>query len=461
MDADTDCMSHLLPASRSRRRARLRGVFALALLSGGLSSWAEDSTGTPASAVTASNDAGKGYKPFEAVTEVADSPRYAHVDLGYGRKLSSNEQLQQVTITNPYMDPTRIAFGEIRDMQCTSDGGLIVSGNADPDADGRTLGTGYWRVSPAGAVTPLHARGIRSQARTARTLCEADFSKTNLYGGTFGLTGDGNLLTATGASVLTIDSRGYVKRLAGSPRDCENDNSPGISGFADGNADSARFNDVQRIVAEPGGNLWVADQGGCALRRITPEGHVSTVVPPEKICGKDIKGEDRLRLEFMAWDEGRGELVTGGGLSVALPVHNWYTTLWRVRPDGAYRRVLYATKVGKSPAKLKLDHLYALAVDKQSRIHITSRLMLFEQRGYDLLQLLRVDEAKATVVPLTGTKLRPGTIPQREPRDGAVTHAVFEKMRGLCFAPDGTTYVLDDHFVRRVDRNGQTGTWVY
>ena len=190
-------------------------------------------------------------------------------------------------------------------------------------------------------------------------------------------------------------------------------------------------------------------------------GQVSTVVPPEKMCDKSMKGEDRLRLEFLAWDHKNGELVTGGGTSVAQPVHNWYTTVWRVKPNGDFRRVLFATKVGKSPAKLKLDGMYALAVDKQGRIVISSRLMLFKSRGYALLQLLRVDETRNTVVPLTGTKFPPGSQPEREPRDGLVELAYFDRMRDLCYAPDGTLFVLDEHLIRRIDTKGGVSTWVF
>jgi hypothetical protein len=164
-------------------------------------------------------------------------------------------------------------------------------------------------------------------------------------------------------------------------------------------------------------------------------------------------------LDSLAWDATSGELVAGGSRTVAKPVHNLYTTVFRIKPSGEFRRVLYATKVGKSPAKVGVDGIRAMAVDPKGRIHIVSLLMLFERRGWDGLQLLRVDEAGNTVVPVTGTKIRNGTWMADHPYDGPAELAWFEGTRDMCFAPDGTVYLNDDLLIRKIDAKGQVTTW--
>ena len=78
-----------------------------------------------------------------------------------------------------------------------------------------------------------------------------------------------------------------------------------------------------------------------------------------------------------------------------------------------------------------------------------------------VLLLLRVEEAGATVVPVTGGSFRPFDSPEFKPRDGAAGRAYFDHLDGMCFTPDGTLYLLDEHLVRKLDRNGQVSTWAF
>ena len=92
--------------------------------------------------------------------------------------------------------------------------------------------------------------------------------------------------------------------------------------------------------------------------------------------------------------------------------------------------MFYAWKLGRNnPAKVGVDGIRAFGLDPQGRIHIVSLLMLFERRGWDALQLLRVDEAANAVVPITGTKIRNGTFLREHPKDGPAALAWFEGTR--------------------------------
>ena len=408
------------------------------------------------------SEAEKVYVAVSATEKRTEGPRTATIQQGYGRKFATENTKPRITISNPYLDPATALFAEKVKLQCTGDGGLVVAGRAGFDKDGRTLGTGFWRVAPDGAVTPMMTRSTNAYGLTSLTTCNAPFGKSRSPVGPFTLAADGRILVSSGASVLAVSSEGFVSRIAGSPRDCENDGTKGISGFGDGEGGGALFNEPGRPVEDPEGNLWVPDQRGCALRKITPKGEVSTVLGPDVLCNNTTPRENQPFLDNLTWDAANGGLVAGGSRTVALPLHDLYTLVWRIAPDGTYRRVLFGKKVTRvSPSKHHLDGVSAMAVDPKGRIFIISRLMLFDRRGWDELQLLRVDEAGNTVVEVSGAKIPRSTWIADHPLDGPVEQAVFNYSHDMCFSPDGTLFVSDDIFVRRLDTKGQVTTWLF
>jgi hypothetical protein len=391
-----------------------------------------------------------------ASEKVADAPRPATPDAGWGRKFATENTRPTVTIANPYMDPARPLFAKAESLRCAADGSVVVSGRAGFDADARPLAAGFWRIAPDGAVTPLHARA--ESLRPSRT-CGAPFAQTAAAPKRFSLGADGRILFAGPGSIQGITAAGAVSPLAGSAGDCSYQ---GKVGAGDGAAAAAGFNEADRPVEDTDGNLWVADQKWCALRRISKDGQVTTVLGADVVCNETVPREDRPVLTNLEWDAVHGELVTAGAFTVARPVHDLYTVIWRIKPDGTYRRVLFGKKATRiSPAKAHLDGIRAMAVDGKGRIHIISDLMLFEQRGFDALQLLRVDEVNATVVPITGAKIPKGTWLAGHPMDGPSPLAYFQYSRDLCFAPDGTAYVNDEMLIRRIDPTGQVTTWAF
>jgi hypothetical protein len=72
--------------------------------------------------------------------------------------------------------------------------------------------------------------------------------------------GDGTVLRAIRA--------GVVSTVAGAP---------GASGFVDGKAGAARFGQIGDIAVDPAGNVLVADPYNNAVRRVTPDGVVTTL----------------------------------------------------------------------------------------------------------------------------------------------------------------------------------------
>ena len=80
----------------------------------------------------------------------------------------------------------------------------------------------------------------------------------------------GNLFfTQTGFNgIRKVSANGDVTQFAGSVQ----------SGYADGSGSAARFNQPYSLVVDQSDNIYVSDNGNAALRKITPQGEVSTVI---------------------------------------------------------------------------------------------------------------------------------------------------------------------------------------
>lgn len=400
----------------------------------------------------------KVYVAPQATSRVADGPRKMFLDPKYGSKFSSTASYHgEVTITNPFMDPAKIVLVKSLALQCTADNGLIVGARAGLDKELKALGTGYWRIAADGAITPLHTRSTNAYVTGGSIKCDARYGKTVLTPEPFALAPDGSLVKTTDYAITRIKTDGFVQRVAGVPLACEESVSRSqLQGLVDGPADIARFNKVGSPAVDPQGNIWVPDQDECALRRISPTGQVTTVIPPEKVCATTIKPEDQVALRNLTWDAVHGELVSGRDFSVARPVHNLYTTVWRIKPNGEFRRVLFGWKLGASPAKIQLDGIDSIAVDPQGRIHYGGRIMT----NNSVFMVLRVDEAGATVVPVTGGGFKAGDSIEFMPRDGPAARAYYNHLDGMCFTPDGNLFMLDEHLVRKLS-GGQVSTWAF
>lgn len=95
---------------------------------------------------------------------------------------------------------------------------------------------------------------------------------------------------------------------------------------------------------------------------------------------------------------------------------------------------------------------------------VASRLLADRARR----QVMRLDETRGKPIVLTGQSFgkefagndyRPGH--EEAPYDGVAAHASFREAKNLCYGPDRTPFVLDEHQVRRFDADGLVRTWAY
>jgi sugar lactone lactonase YvrE len=82
---------------------------------------------------------------------------------------------------------------------------------------------------------------------------------------------DGAVYVADASSVIRVIRDGIVVTLAGGEL------AGGQPGFQDGPGKSARFHSPGALALDGSGNLWIADTGNNAIRKLSPEGDVTTI----------------------------------------------------------------------------------------------------------------------------------------------------------------------------------------
>jgi len=122
------------------------------------------------------------------------------------------------------------------------------------------------KVTPAGVVTTLAGvpgtRGAADGSTTIATFYDPQALALDSSGNLYVLDGGNN-------NIRKITPGGTVSTLAGTA---------GVTGSADGTGAAASFNHPVGMAIDAKGNLFVADSGNNAIRKVTPAGVVSTVV---------------------------------------------------------------------------------------------------------------------------------------------------------------------------------------
>lgn len=248
----------------------------------------------------------------------------------------------------------------------------------------------------------------------------------SLFAGTFGGSGsaDGPLATArfNGPVGLAMDAGGSIYVADGNNHSIRRISPDGVvstfaglsgnRGYVNGNANDARFDFPRAIAVDAAGTVHVQDANNRAIRRITQAGVVSTLID-----GIDVRG--------LAMDA-QGSLLASED-----------SVILRIAPTGA--RVVVAGVRGEcatvdGPREVaRLCSPTGLEADSAGNIHFV---------GLDHT-VRRVGPA-GDVTTLAGAAQQPGAA------DGAGAVARFNLPWGIARDPAGTLYVTSDHAVRRV-----------
>lgn len=284
------------------------------------------------------------------------------------------------------------------------------------------------RIYPSGEVVTLAgmpgARGVEDgHGAEARFTSPADVA----------VSPDGTIVVAEWENHLLrrITPDGTVSTLAGDPA---------ISGSEDGTGPEAHFVFPSGLCVDGAGTVYLADAGAHLIRRVTSKGVVTTVAGSEGVSGS--ANGNALDASFsypsdVAIDEGGNLYVADSGNHV----------IRKIAPDGTVST--FAGAMGASGG----DDGPRLA----ARFSQPSLLAFGPEKALFVVEAshtLRRISAAGLVQTLAGSTGEPGYF------DGAGTAARFRFPSGLAVGADGTAWIADygNNVIRAVPALGDTWT---
>ncbi|EKX48098.1 hypothetical protein GUITHDRAFT_69001 [Guillardia theta CCMP2712] len=166
---------------------------------------------------------------------------------------------------------------------------------------------------------------------------------------------DGGLVVTEGQKVSLIDKEGWITLLAG----CEED------GLEDGVGDQARFNSPVGIVESKEGDLYLCDQENHCIRKVTRKGEVTTLAGNGEEGYHDGKGKDaRLNIPTGLCMDAQGNIIFADSGNQRIR---------KVSPDGTVTTIAGSKKGFKDgPAgKALFNYPAYVAVDSKGSIFVS------------------------------------------------------------------------------------------
>lgn len=268
------------------------------------------------------------------------------------------------------------------------------------------------KIAPNGTVSTLAGSPQVSGAEDGRGTA-ASFDKPS------GIAVDtaGNVYTAdaNAGTIRRIAPDGTVTTIAGNAYD---------RGFADGQGATAKFSSPNGPSVDSAGNVYVADWDANVIRKIAPDGTVATLAGKPGVSGlADGKGSAALFFNPHVT-----ALDSVGNLFVSDTGNN---AVRKVSPDGTVSTVAGPTQ-GKPGSTATLSEPVGLAVDPTGDLYVANFT------GNTVVRI----SPDGVVSLLAGTSGTVGTA------DGTGPAALFEIPTGVALDGQGTLYVAD----------GQAGT---
>ncbi|MBI4660466.1 MAG: hypothetical protein HY735_16640 [Verrucomicrobia bacterium] len=233
-------------------------------------------------------------------------------------------------------------------------------------------------------------------------------------------------------TIRKITPAGVVTTLAGSA---------GISGSDDGIGTAARFKEPFRMTVDNTGNLLVADSGNSTIRRITPEGAVSTWAGKPSVGAVDGMGAEAL------FANPSGVVVDGTGHIYVADFENH--TIRKIAPSGVVSTLAgmpgTAGSADGKGSQARFNHPEALALDRAGNLYVTDT-------WNHTVRKVAPDGSVSTLAGLAGTY---GSA------DGDGNAVRFFYPFGVAVDGAGSVFVTDgyNHTIRKITPGGAVTTF--
>jgi sugar lactone lactonase YvrE len=230
---------------------------------------------------------------------------------------------------------------------------------------------------------------------------------------------DGTIYVADGGEsnrIRKISPDGNVTTLAG-----------GSEGFADGVGPAASFNTPSALAFGPGGNLYIADTGNNRIRKITPEGQVTTV------AGDGTAGYVDGPVAKAQFNGPIGLAVSEGGDIYVADTYN--DVIRMITTEGEVTTIAGAGAPGYADGEQK-----AARFDTPCGIVIVNNTLIVADTGNDLLRRVSA-EGNVTTFAVSGQNLS-SPIGLSVSHDNYLYVTELDRSRVLQIAPDGVARVV-------------------
>ncbi|HYM61190.1 MAG TPA: hypothetical protein VEZ11_09885 [Thermoanaerobaculia bacterium] len=254
-----------------------------------------------------------------------------------------------------------------------------------------------------------------------------------LYPADVAVDGAGNVYVADGGNdtIRKITPDGTVTTLAGTA---------GSEGNVDGTGRVARFRSPQGVAVEGDGNVYVADSRNDSIRKITPAGVVTT------IAGSGNPGRADGAGSAATFYRPSGIAVgDGGNLYVADTDNNM---IRKITPGGVVTTIAGGVEFSNSGADDGTGRNARFASPFDVAADAAGNLYVADSNNHAVRKIT----PDAQVTTFAGKAAARGQV------DGALSDARFSQIRDMTIDAAGNIFLIDNHVIRKISAAGTVTT---